>query len=76
MALSGGFPKRVAGKPGDDATENQDLRTGGDTIGYADEDPMIRRMFKETLAAAGVPFDMPEEVYQRDKALTAQTAER
>ena len=76
MALSGGFPKRVAGKPGDDATENQDLRTGGDTIGYADEDPMIRRMYKETLAAAGVPFDMPEEVYQRDKALTAQTAER
>jgi quercetin dioxygenase-like cupin family protein len=66
MAMSGGYPKRVAGKPGDDAIENQDMRQGGDTIGYADEDPMIRQIFKETLASAGVPFDMPDELYQHE----------
>jgi mannose-6-phosphate isomerase-like protein (cupin superfamily) len=76
MALSGGYPKRVAGKPGDLATENQDLRQGGDTIGYADEDPMIRQMFKETLAAVGAEFDMPEELYHHDHEPSKQTANR
>jgi hypothetical protein len=66
MAMSGGYPKRVAGKPGDDAVENQDLRQGGDTIGYADEDPMIRQIFKDTLASAGVSFDMPDELYHHE----------
>jgi mannose-6-phosphate isomerase-like protein (cupin superfamily) len=64
MALSGGYPKRVAGAPGDDATENQDLRTGGDTIGYADEDPMIRQLFAQTLASVGATVDMPPELYE------------
>jgi quercetin dioxygenase-like cupin family protein len=66
MAMSGGFPKRVSGKPGDPAIENQDLRLGGDTIGYADEDPMIRKMFKETLEAVGATYDMPDELYERE----------
>jgi mannose-6-phosphate isomerase-like protein (cupin superfamily) len=78
MALSGGFPKRVSGKPGDDAVENQDLRQGGDTIGYADEDPMIRRMFKETLESVGAKYDMPDELYEHEheRELTGQTSAR
>lgn len=75
MAMSGGFPKRVAGKPGDDAVENQDLRQGGDTIGYADEDPMIRQMFKETLAKVGATFDMPDELYDREPETEKAMAE-
>ncbi len=76
MAMSGGFPKRVAGKPGDEATENKDLREGGDTIGYADEDPMIREIFKKALANVGSTFDMPDEVYERERELTEQGSNR
>lgn len=64
MALSGGFVRRVKGGPGTEETENQDMRSGGDTIGYADEDPEVRHTFQQALAAAGVPFDMPAECYQ------------
>ena len=64
MALSGGHPKRVIGQPGDEVSENRDLRLGGDTIGYADEDPFIRQLFREVLASVGASFDMPPEVYE------------
>ena len=67
MALSGGIPKRVKGKPGDEVSENQDMREGGDTIGYADEDPQIREIFKTALAASGATFDMPDALFQRDE---------
>ena len=67
MALSGGFPKRVHGKPGDEVSENQDMREGGDTIGYADEDPQIREIFKAALSASGASFDMAETLFVRDE---------
>lgn len=73
MALSGGYPKRVAGKPGDETTENEDLRTGGDTIGYADEDPMIRKLFKDALADVGGTFEMPAELYEGDGTVLPST---
>jgi hypothetical protein len=66
MALSGGFPKRVSGKPGAIVTENQDMLDGGDTIGYAQEDPAIRELFKQSLEREGATFDMPAELYVAD----------
>jgi hypothetical protein len=32
-------------------------------IEYADEDPEVRRLFKEKLDKRGVPFDMPDALY-------------
>ena len=65
MAFLGGYPRRVAGAPGDEVIGmNTDLREGGTTIEYRNEDPYIRQMFKETLANVGAEFDMPDSVYQ------------
>jgi hypothetical protein len=52
---------------------------GGTLIDYPDEDPQIRRDYEEALKAKGVPFDMPDEVYQagltRKKAALSGRAE-
>jgi len=42
------------------------VREGGKEIDYEDEDPEIRRMFKEALAKNGVPFDMKPVTYRTD----------
>lgn len=62
--MSGGTSRPVLGKPGDIVSENQDMNEGGDSIGYADEDPMIREIYKRALAANGVSFKMAEELYR------------
>jgi mannose-6-phosphate isomerase-like protein (cupin superfamily) len=36
-------------------------------INYEDEDPEVRRLFKEKLDKKGVPFDMPDSLYARKK---------
>ena len=38
---------------------NLDVKEGGSTIEYRDEDPYIRQMFKEQLAKEGVTITMP-----------------
>ena len=43
---------------------NLDIKEGGNTIEYRDEDPYIQKMFKEQLAKEGAEFNMPEEVYR------------
>jgi len=43
---------------------NLDIKEGGHTIEYRDEDPHIRKMFQEQLAKEGAEFNMPEEVYR------------
>ena len=42
---------------------NLDIKRGGHTIEYRDEDPHIRKMFKEHLAKEGAEFNMPDEAY-------------
>jgi quercetin dioxygenase-like cupin family protein len=65
LAHLGSTPLRVAGKPGDVFVDtNQDIREGGATIGYADEDPMVRAIFQQELDKHGVPFGMPEHIYE------------
>ncbi len=39
---------------------DRSLKEGGWQIEYEDEDPEIRRRFKEALRGSGVPFTMPE----------------
>ena len=64
MAWLGGYPRRV-GLPGSEVvSRNIDIKEGGNTIEYRDEDPQIRKMFQEQLAKEGAAFDMPEEVYR------------
>jgi len=64
LAFLGGFPKRVMGVPGVDWRGlNLDVKEGGSTIEYRDEDPHIRKMFQEQLAKEGAEFNMPEEAY-------------
>ena len=66
MALLGGYPPRVFGKPGDEVIAmNEDVNLGGNTIEYPDEDPMVRKIFREALVRHAVPFDMPESTYVR-----------
>jgi mannose-6-phosphate isomerase-like protein (cupin superfamily) len=65
MAFLGGFPPKVTGAPGSVVVGiNQDIRQGGQTIEYRDEDPRVREIFKEALSANGATFDMPDEVYR------------
>lgn len=64
LAFLGGFPRRTAGAPGVEMhVHNVDVKEGGNTIEYEDEDPYVRQMFKEQLAKVGAKFDMPEELY-------------
>lgn len=65
LAHLGSTPLHVAGKPGDVFVDtNQDIRDGGATIGYADEDPMIRHLFEEELKKHGIAFGMPDHIYE------------
>ena len=65
LAFLGGYPRRVKGVPGVDWRGlNLDIKEGGNTIEYRDEDPYIRKMFREQLAKEGAEFNMPEEVYR------------
>jgi hypothetical protein len=41
---------------------------GGTLIEYPDEDPEIRRRFKALLDERGVPFDMPDSLFERAPA--------
>ena len=65
MAFLGGYPARSIGKPEEHVIGmNQDIKTGGSTIEYRDEDPMIRKEFENALALEGALFNMPEEAYK------------
>jgi mannose-6-phosphate isomerase-like protein (cupin superfamily) len=39
------------------------VRQGGRTISYAEEDPLVRKMYIEVLQQEGIEFAMPQEVY-------------
>lgn len=54
---------RGVGKPYKGAT---DRKQGGEQIGYDEEDPMVRRLFEEALAKAGVRSQM-EKYYQKER---------
>jgi hypothetical protein len=65
LAFLGGYPRRVKGVPGVDWWGlNLDIKQGGHTIEYRDEDPHIRKMFQEQLAKEGAAFNMPDEAYR------------
>ncbi len=40
---------------------NLNVKEGGSTIEYRDQDPPIRKMFQDQLAKEGAQFNMPEE---------------
>ena len=44
----------------------ESVRDGGNVIQYADEDPEIRRLFKEECRRNGVEFTMEPVVYRTD----------
>ena len=55
-------------RPGEEQVSgNWDLEDGGGSIGYYQEDPMIRKIYQEELAKEGASFTMPEGVYTRQK---------
>jgi mannose-6-phosphate isomerase-like protein (cupin superfamily) len=65
MAYLGGFPRRTEGAPGYKITYiNEDIKRGGKTIQYREEDPKIRSMYESELAKEGIQSSMPEEVYR------------
>lgn len=65
MAWLGGYPRRIDVPLGAEViSRNEDLKSGGNTIEYRDEDPAIREIFKEELARTGAPFNMPDELYE------------
>jgi mannose-6-phosphate isomerase-like protein (cupin superfamily) len=64
LAHSGGYARRTEGAPGDVIIDfNEDIRNGGGTIGYADEDPMVKKIFVDAIGASGVEFAMDEQLY-------------
>jgi hypothetical protein len=44
------------------------MNEGGTLLEYEDEDPEVRRRFKEALQRTAVPFQMPEEIYEAGAA--------
>lgn len=72
VTMSGGFPKRVAGAPGDIVSENLDMKQGGDSIAYGDEDPMIRKIYEMDLRRNGVTFQMPSSLYEHSDAAATE----
>jgi hypothetical protein len=45
---------------------NLNIRDGGNSIAYDEEDPYIRERFEEELAKVGMKSDMPADVYEQD----------
>ena len=45
---------------------NLNIRDGGNSIAYDEEDPYIRERFEEELAKVGMKSDMPADVYEHD----------
>lgn len=65
MAYLGGFPRRTEGPPGYKVTFiNEDIKHGGKTIEYRDEDPRIRALYEEVMAEAGARSNMPDELFR------------
>lgn len=65
MAFLGGFPRRTEGAPGDKIVfMNEDIKQGGTTIPYPEEDPKVRSIYQEEMAKAGAQSNMPEEIYK------------
>jgi len=55
VAFLGGYPRRVKGIPGVDWRGlNLDIKEGGNTIEYRDEDPYIRKMFQPPTTTTGM----------------------
>jgi quercetin dioxygenase-like cupin family protein len=53
-------------RPGEEhVSTNWDLEEGGGSIGYYQEDPMIRKIYEEELNKEGAALTMPQSVYQR-----------
>jgi quercetin dioxygenase-like cupin family protein len=63
MAFLGGYPRNLVGAPGDQTSFNLDQKKGGNSIEYRDEDPQIRKDYREALEKNGGEFQMPETVY-------------
>jgi hypothetical protein len=60
------LPRFIEGAPGDvQVLQNEDIMKGGNTIEYHDEDPYIRKMFKDALEKNGGKFGMPESIYDK-----------
>lgn len=47
-----------------------DIKEGGTLLEYEDEDPQVRLRYQEALRSKGVPFAMPEGIYERGYAST------
>ena len=45
---------------------NLNLRDGGSSIAYSEEDPFVRKLYESKLAESGLTSEMPESVYTDD----------
>lgn len=70
LTLFGGVPDlqyQRYGERGGKTWLNANIEEGGSSINYANEDPMVRSIFKSELEKKGVVFDMDPSVYERKK---------
>ncbi len=56
-------------RPPERLTVTLDVNLGGALIEYEDEDPEIRRRYEAALRDAGVPCQMPAELYEKGSAI-------
>jgi hypothetical protein len=76
FAGGGGIGGRQSGRPGQEYySANVNIEEGGKSIDFPNEDPMVRKIYREELAKEGVEFTMPESAYQRKGAAAAATPE-
>ena len=66
-----GFESLTPRREGAFSETQESVTVGGRLIDYADEDPEVRRLFKAELDKKGIPFDMPDSLFERKEPVTA-----
>jgi|SRR5579871_1776337 len=65
----GDLTPRREGRGGEEFNEtHESVTVGGRLIRYWEEDPEVRRIYKEMLDAKGIPFDMPDSLFTPPEA--------
>ncbi|MPZ12847.1 MAG: hypothetical protein GEU73_00195 [Chloroflexi bacterium] len=68
----GNVAPRREGRDGEEFNEtHESVSDGGRAIRYWQEDPEVRRLYKSMLDDKGIPFDMPDSLFERPAEVPA-----
>ncbi|MPZ12846.1 MAG: hypothetical protein GEU73_00190 [Chloroflexi bacterium] len=62
-----GFGDVIPQRADDFSAIHESVREGGRQIDYSEEDPVVRRLYKTMLDQKGIPVDMPDFLFERQR---------